>query len=99
MDQQIQEASVEGAVYLTDDQKGYNLWSKSADPKTPIVSPVKEKEDSALVKSKEVIANQPPSPEKQNSPLEKQQKKQIQPPVKEQVSLKSPSNEVKVSDR
>jgi hypothetical protein len=99
MDQQIQEASVEGAVYLTDDQKGYNLRSKNAGPKTPIAAPVKNKEDTAPVKSKEVAANQPPAPEKQTPPPAKQQKKQIQPPVKEQVSLKAPSNEVKVSDR
>jgi hypothetical protein len=99
MDQQIQEASVEGAVYLIDDQKGYNLRSKSAGPKTPIVSPVKDKEYYAPVKSKEVAANQPPAPEKQNPPPTKQQKKQTQIPTKEQVSLKAPSNEVKVSDR
>jgi hypothetical protein len=60
---------------------------------------VKDKEDSAPVKSKEVATNQPPAPEKQNPPPEKQQKKQIQPLVKEKVSLKAPSNEVKVSDR
>jgi hypothetical protein len=41
MDQQIQEAGVEEVVYLTDDQKGYNLRSKSAGPKTPIAAPVK----------------------------------------------------------
>jgi hypothetical protein len=99
MDQQIQEASVEGAVYLTDDQKGYNLRSKSVGPKTPISAPVKNKKDTAPVKSKEVAANQPPAPEKQNPPPAKQQKKQTQLPVKEQVSLKAPSNEVKVSDR
>jgi hypothetical protein len=64
MDQQIQEASVEGAVYLTDDQKGYNLRSKNAGPKTPIAAPVKNKEDTAPVKSKEVAAKQPPAPEK-----------------------------------
>jgi hypothetical protein len=74
MDQQIQEASVEGAVYLTDDQKGYNLRSKSAGPKTPIAAPVKNKEDTAPVKSKEVAANQPPAPEKQNPPPAKQAK-------------------------
>jgi hypothetical protein len=99
MDQQIQEASVEGAVYLTDEQKGYNLRSKNAGPKTPIAAPVKNKEDTAPVKSKEVAAKQPPAPEKQTPPPAKQQKKQTQPPVKEQVSLKAPSNEVKVSDR
>jgi hypothetical protein len=69
MDQQIQEASVEGAVYLTDDQKGYNLRSKNAGPKTPIAAPVKNKEDTAPVKSKEVAAKQPPAPEKQ-TPLQ-----------------------------
>jgi hypothetical protein len=99
MDQQIQEASVEGAVYLTDDRKGYNLRSKSAGPKIPIAAPVKDKEDSTRVKSKEVVANQPPALEKQNPPPAKQQKKQTQIPAKEQVILKAPSNEVKVSDR
>jgi hypothetical protein len=84
---------------LTDEKKGYNLRSKSAGPKTPIVSPVKNKEDTAPVKSKEVAAKHPPTPEKQTPPPTKQEKKQTQPPVKEQVSLKSPSNEVKVSDR
>jgi hypothetical protein len=43
MDQQIQEASVEGSVYLTDDQKGYNLRSKNVGPKPPIAAPVKNK--------------------------------------------------------
>lgn len=57
MDQQIQEASVEETVYLTDDQKGYNLRSKGAVPNTSVAAPVKDKEDSARVKSKEVAAN------------------------------------------
>jgi hypothetical protein len=56
MDQQIQEASVEGSVYLTDDQKGYNLRSKSVGPKPPIVAPVKNKEVAAPVKNNEVAA-------------------------------------------
>jgi len=99
MDQQILEASVEEVVYLTDDQKGYNLRSKSVVPKTPIAAPVKDKEDFSPAKSKDVVANQPLAPEKQNTPPAKQQKKQIQPPAKEQVSLKAPSHEVKVSDR
>jgi hypothetical protein len=99
MDQQIQEAGVEETVYLTNDQKGYNLRSNSAGPKTPIAAPVKNNEDSAPIKSKEVAANQPPAPEKQNIPQAKQKKKQIQPPVKEQVSLKAPSHEVNISDR
>jgi hypothetical protein len=64
MDQQIQEAGVEEAVYLTDDQKGYNLRSKSAGPKPPAATPAKSKEDSALTRSKEAAANQPPAPEK-----------------------------------
>jgi hypothetical protein len=64
MDRQIQEASVEGVVYLTDDQKGYNLRSKNAGPKTPMAAPEKNKEDTAPVKSKEVAAKQPPAPEK-----------------------------------
>jgi ribonuclease HI len=99
MDQQIQEAGVEEVVYLTDDQKGYNLRSKSAGPKSPVAAPAKSKEDSALTRSKEAAANQPPALEKPTSPSAKQQKKQIQPPAKEQVSLKAPSHEVKVSDR
>jgi hypothetical protein len=69
MDQQIQEAGVEGVVYLTDDQKGCNLRSKNnVAPKKPIVAPVEDKEDSAPVKSKEVAANHPPASEKQNTP-------------------------------
>jgi hypothetical protein len=62
-DQQIQEAGAEGAVYLTDDQKGYNLRSKKNTVlKSPIAAPVEDKEDSAPVKSKEVAAKQPPAP-------------------------------------
>jgi hypothetical protein len=60
---------------------------------------VKDKEDFAPVKSKEVAANQPPAPEKKTLPSAKQQKKQTQIPAKEQVSLKSPSHEVKPSDK
>jgi hypothetical protein len=99
MDQQIQEAGAEGVVFLTYDQKGYNLRSKNVGPKTPIAAPVKNKEDTAPVKSKEVAANQPPAPKKQNPPSTKQKKKKTQPPIKEKFSLKAPSNEVKVSDR
>jgi hypothetical protein len=99
MDQQIHEASIEESVYLTDDQKGYNLRSKSVVPKPLIVAPVKNKEVVAPVKSKEVVAKQPPAPVKQTSSPTKQQQKQTQPLAKEQVSLKAPSNEVKVSDR
>jgi ribonuclease HI len=99
MDQQIQEAGVEEAVYLTDDQKGYNLRSKGAVPKPPAATPTKSKEDSALMRSKEAATNQPPSPEKPTLSSAKQQKKQFQPPAKEQASLKAPSHEVKVSDR
>jgi hypothetical protein len=57
---------------LTDDQKGYNLRSKSAGPKPPIVSPVKNKEVVAPVKSNEVAAKQPPIPEKQTHAHAKQ---------------------------
>jgi hypothetical protein len=100
MDQQTQEASAEEAIYLKDDQKGYNLrFKKNVVPKASIVAPVKDKEDSPPVKSKEVAANQPLSPKKQSPPPAKQQKKQIQPPIKEQVSLKAPSHEVKISNK
>jgi hypothetical protein len=46
------------------EKKGYNLRSKSVGPKTPIVAPVKNKEDTAPMKSKEVVAKHPPTPEK-----------------------------------
>jgi hypothetical protein len=99
MDQQIHEASIEESVYLTDDQKGYNLRSKNAVPKPLLVAPVKNKEVVAPVKSKEVVAKQPAAHVKHTSSPAKQQQKQTQPLAKEQVSLKAPSNEVKASDK
>jgi hypothetical protein len=67
MDQQIQEASVEETVYLTDDQKGYHLRSKGVVPNASVAVPVKDKEDSSLVKSKEPAANQPQAARKQTT--------------------------------
>jgi hypothetical protein len=55
MDQQIHEASITESVYLTNDQKGYNLRSKNDVPK-PLLD--------ALVKNKEVVAKQPAAPVK-----------------------------------
>jgi len=79
MDQQIQEASVEGFVYLTDDQKGYNLRSKNAGPKPPIVSPVNNKEVVAPVKSNEVAAKQPPIPENRPTLMQINRRNKINP--------------------
>jgi hypothetical protein len=56
MDHQIHEASIEEYVYLTDDQKVYNLRSKNAVLKPLLASPVKNTKVVAPVKSKEVSA-------------------------------------------
>ena len=56
MDQEIHEASIEEYVYLTDDQKGYNLRSKNVVPKPFLVAPVKNKEVVAPMKNKEFAA-------------------------------------------
>jgi hypothetical protein len=73
MDQQIHEASIEESVYLTDDQKGYNLRSKNDVPKPLLVAPVKNKEFVTPVMNKEVVAKQSAAPVKQTSTPAKQQ--------------------------
>jgi hypothetical protein len=73
MDHKIHEASIEESIYLTNDQKGYNLRSKNASPESFLAAPVKNKEVVALVKSKEVVAKQPAAHVKQTSSPAKQQ--------------------------
>jgi len=58
MDQQIHEARVEESVYMTDDQKGYNLRSKNVAPKPLLAAPLK---------NKEVASKQPGAPLKETS--------------------------------